>query len=84
MSKKFEMTGSPKNAMFSTKAVIVELMSDFGWEQAKMTKKNNQVDFLICDDMDAQTSKMQLAKELNVEIMTYSDLAAMFDLVGDM
>ena len=83
MSKKFEMTGSPKNAGFSTKSVFVEKLSEFGWEQAKMTKKNNVCDILVTDDMSSTTRKVLLANELGVTIMTYTDIVEMFDLEGD-
>ena len=79
MSKKFEMTGSPK-PFFKQKSVFVEKMNELGWEQCKMTKKNNQCDVLVCDSPESGTSKLILASTLGVEIMTYEDIVELFDL----
>ena len=78
--KKFEMTGSPKTAGFSTKSIFAEKMSDFGWEQCKMTKRNNTCDILVTDDISKSSNKMELAKELGVEIMSYEEIVELFEL----
>jgi len=83
MAKSMEMTGSPKSAGFSTKEVFISALAEFGFEHGKMTKKNNQCNILCTNDLDSQTSKMSLAKELGVEIMTYEQLRDEFDLTGD-
>jgi len=83
MAKIIEMTGSPKESGFKTKGTFLAALSDFGYEQGKMTKKNNIVDILVTDDMSSETNKMTLAKELGVEIMTYTDIVEAFDLSGD-
>jgi hypothetical protein len=49
-----------------------------------MSKKNNQVSVLCCSDLDSNSAKMQLAKELGVEIMTYEQMKEEFELEGDM
>lgn len=82
--KKFEMTGSPKTAGFSTKSIFAENMSDFGWEQCKMTKRNNECQVLVTDDLSSTSNKMKLAKELGVEIMSYEEIVELFDLEGDL
>jgi len=78
------MTGSPKSFGFSTKGIFISKLSEFGFEDGgKITKKNNKIDVLITDDLSSTTSKMILAKELNLEIMTYGDLSESFDIIGD-
>jgi len=84
MNKKVEFTGSPKTAGFKTKASFLKALESFGYSQSKMTKKNNEVDILCTDDLSSETSKMILAKELGIEIMTYIDLVEAFDLEGDL
>jgi len=84
MGKIICMTGSPKDARFSTKSVFIGELSNFGYSEGKMTKKNNQCQILCTDDLSSDTSKMRLAKELGIEIMTYAELAEAFDLQGDL
>lgn len=81
--KKFEMTGSPR-PFFSKKDVFVEKMAEFGWEQCKMTKRNNQCQILITDDVTKSSNKMTLANDLDVVIMSYEDVVDAFDLEGDL
>ena len=81
--KIIECTGSPREFGFKTKTTFLEKLSSFGYTQGKMTKKDNKVNILVCDDIDSDTSKMKLAKQLGVEIMTYGEVADMFDLQGD-
>lgn len=83
MAKVICMTGSPKNFNFSTKAVFLEKLADFDFSEGKMTKKNNVVDILVTDSTESMTTKMKMANELGVEIMTYGELAALFDIEGD-
>lgn len=84
MSKKVEFTGSPKSAGFKTKESFLTALAPFGFEHGKMTKKNNTVDILVTNEPTSTTSKMSLAAELGVEIMTYEDLAETFGLEGDL
>jgi hypothetical protein len=84
MAKIIELTGSPKNSGFSTKAKFLEALAQFGYEHGKMSKKNNKCDVLCTDDISSATNKMSLAKELNIEILTYTDLIELFDLKGDL
>ena len=83
MAKVICMTGSPKNAGFSTKAIFLGLLSEFGFTEGKMTKKNNVVDILVTDSTESETTKMKMASELGVEIMTYDELASAFGIEGD-
>jgi len=82
--KYIEMTGSPKSANFSTKAAFLTQLRVFGFEQAKMRKKDNKVNILVSHDIFSQSKKMLLASELNVEIMTYEEMTENFDLQGDL
>lgn len=81
--KKVELTGSPKSAGFKTKEIFLEKLEPFGFEHGKMTKKNNEVSILVTNDKGSTTSKMKLAEDLGVEIMTYEEMADMFDLEID-
>jgi hypothetical protein len=83
MGKKIEFTGSPKSAGFKTKATFLAALEPYGYSKTKMTKKNNVVDILVTDDINSTSSKMELAKELGIEIMTYVDIIDAFDLEGD-
>ena len=86
MAKVIEMTGSPKSAGFKTKSTFLSALEDFGYSKDKMkkNKEKNQVEILVTDDINSETKKMSLAKELGIEIMTYEDLVEAFDLEGDL
>jgi hypothetical protein len=84
MAKVVEFTGSPKSAGFKTKETFLNALAPYGFSHGKMSKKGNIVDILCCDSPDAGTSKLQLAEELGVQVMTYIEMVEMFDLVGDM
>jgi len=78
------MTGSPKEAGFSTKEVFLYELSKFGFVHGKMTKKNNEVDILVADDINSGTGKIKMAVDLDVEIKTYQELKNEFSLEGDL
>lgn len=82
--KVVEFTGSPKSAGFKTKSTFLSALEDFGFEKGKMTKRNNIVDILCTDNLEKETNKMILAKELGVEIMSYEELVETFELMGDL
>jgi len=84
MAKVIEMTGSPKSSGFKTKATFLSALEDFGYSKDKMRKKDNTVNILVTDDINSETKKMTLAKDLGIEIMTYEDLVEAFDLEGDL
>ena len=81
--KKFEMTGSPKNSGIAKKEDFVNLISKFGWEPCKMTKKNNQCQVLISDDCEKISNKTILANLLGIQIMSYEEIVELFDLLND-
>jgi hypothetical protein len=82
--KKIEMTGSPK-PFFKTKSSFLTKLSEFGFEQDKMksSEEKNEVMMLVTNDLDSDTSKMQLAKKLGIEIKTYEELVELFELECD-
>lgn len=86
MATKFiEMTGKTTGAGFSTKEVFLSMLkTQEDYDHAKMSKKNNIVNILVTNDLDSETSKMKLAKSLGIEIMTYEQLAEMYDIQGDL
>jgi len=84
MAKVIAMTGSPKSAGFKTKKSFLTELVPFGYSEGKMKKKNNEVDILVTNEPNSTTNKMVLASELGVEIMTYEELAEVFDLEGDL
>ena len=75
------LTGSPKTAGFSTKAIFMSELTKFGFEEG--TSINANIDMLVTNDLSSTTSKMEKAKKLDKEIMTYEDLKELFDLQGD-
>lgn len=85
--KYIEMTGSPKSAGFSTKAVFLSELQNSGngdWDQSSMTKKDNIVSILVTNDLTSTTNKMKLAEQLGVDVKTYEEMAELFDLEGDL
>jgi len=82
--KVVEFTGSPKSAGFKTKATFLEALEDFGFSKGKMTKRNNKVTILVTDDINSTTSKMKLATELGVDVMSYEDLVDAYESEGDL
>ena len=82
-TKYIECTGSPKSAGFSTKEIFLSALAPYGFEHGKMTKKNNVVTILVTNDKDSTTTKMSLAEELGVEIMTYEELKDAYGIDGD-
>ena len=82
--KYLEFTGSPKTANFSTKEAFLDEIRPFGFEHSKMTKKDNKVNILVTNEPNSTTSKMKLAAELGVEIMTYEEMKDAYNLQGDM
>jgi hypothetical protein len=82
--KVVEFTGSPKSAGFKTKATFLAALEEFGFVKGKMKKRGNEVSILVTDDLNSTTSKMKLAAELGVDIMSYEELVETFELEGDL
>jgi len=78
------MTGSPKSAGFKTKATFFEKLSEYGdFEEIKAISKKNLADILVTNTPDSETKKMQDARDLGVEILTYEDMKETFELEAD-
>lgn len=68
----YEMTGSPKDFGFSTKGEFTKMAENAGFKNTKLEKGTR---YLITDSMDSDSSKMQKARKLGVEIITYGEFA---------
>jgi DNA ligase (NAD+) len=68
----YEMTGSPKDFGFSTKNDFIKLAENAGFKNTKLEKGTR---YLITDSIDSDSSKMQKARKLGVEIITYGEFA---------
>jgi DNA ligase (NAD+) len=66
----YEMTGSPKDFGFSAKSDFTKIASNAGFKNTKLEKGTR---YLITDSMDSDSSKMQKARKLGVEIITYGE-----------
>jgi DNA ligase (NAD+) len=66
----YELTGSPKEFGFSAKSDFIKLAETAGFKNTKLEKGTR---YLITDSMDSDSSKMQKARKLGVEIITYSE-----------
>lgn len=62
----FEMTG---NYDFGTKDDFINEVSEFAYH----TKLTKDTDYLVCENVDGNSGKIQKAKKLNVKIITYTD-----------
>ena len=65
-----ELTGSPKSSGYNTKEDFLKYANKFGYEYSKLDKKSS---YLVTDSYDFDSSKMQKAKKLGIEIITYTD-----------
>jgi len=80
-NKILEMTGSPKGqTRYNTKEELLSELEKFGFTHGHMSKRNNCVELLLTNDKNSQTAKMELADDLGVEIMTYSDICDLYNL----
>jgi len=68
----YELTGSPKEFGFKTKADFQKLMKEKGFIHGKL---NADAKYLITDDLESSSSKMKKAEKLGVEIKLYSDFS---------
>ena len=68
---KLTLTGSPKVFGYKTKAEYVAYLNTLGYSVEEVSIK--ECDYLITDDMDSNSSKMQNAKKLGKIIKTYGE-----------
>ena len=66
-----EMTGSPKGFGFATKNDFVDAVAPYGIIAGTL---NKDCSFLVTDDLDSMTSKMEKAAKLGVQVVTYGQL----------
>lgn len=68
---KLTLTGSPKQFGYATKAEYIEELKQMGYAIEEVSIK--ACDYLITDDLNSNTSKMQNAKKLGKTIKTYGE-----------
>lgn len=69
-----EMTGSPKEFGFATKNDFVAAVAPYGIIAGTL---NKDCSFLVTDNLDSMTSKMEKAAKLGVQVVTYGQLIEM-------
>lgn len=69
-----ELTGSPKDQGFKTKEQFIEYIKQYGYSHSPLTKETT---YLITDDKESSSSKMNKAKKLNVKIISYVEFLNM-------
>ena len=76
----YEMTGSPKESGYSTKAELIKHLEGFGYVKDDMsgegygTSPEDVCELLLTDSYDSKSSKMYKAQKLEIKILTYEDL----------
>ena len=81
----YEMTGSPREAGFKTKAELIKHLAGHGYVKDDMAgaghgKVPGQVcNLLLTDSYDSSSSKMTKAKKLGIRILTFQDLLKELD-----
>lgn len=65
---KIELTGSPKEFGFNKKEDFLKLVSKFNCVHYKLDKDCN---YLVTDDLESSSSKMDKANKLGITILTY-------------
>jgi len=68
------MTGSPKNHGYKTKEEFIAQFSNV--QEISLTDKRCQ--YLVTDDLNSSSSKMKVAKQKNIKIVTYTDFVKQF------
>lgn len=66
----FEMTGSPKDSGFKVKSDFVKFMGSHGYFHTNL----KDAKILLTDSMTSSSSKMENARKLGVEVLTYSQM----------
>ena len=76
----YEMTGSPRESGYSTKAELIKHLENFGYIKDDMsgegygTSPDEVCELLLTDSYDSKSSKMYKAQKLGIKILTYEDL----------
>lgn len=66
----FEMTGSPKDSGYKVKSDFVKFMGNHGYFHTGL----KEAKVLLTDSMTSSSSKMEAARKLGVEILTYAQM----------
>jgi DNA ligase (NAD+) len=66
----FEMTGSPKESGYKVKSDFVKFMGNHGYFHTGL----KEAKVLLTDSMTSSSSKMEAARKLGVEILTYAQM----------
>jgi spore coat polysaccharide biosynthesis predicted glycosyltransferase SpsG len=81
----YEMTGSPKEAGFKTKAELIKHLAGHGYVKDDLSGEgygkvpDKVCDLLLTDSYDSPSSKMTKAKKLGIQILTFQDLLKELD-----
>ena len=67
---KYEMTGSPKSFGFNAKKEFIEYAESKGWVHTKLSNAN----YLVTDNLNGTSSKMNSAAKKGIEIILYSQV----------
>jgi len=76
----YEMTGSPRNSGYSTKAELIKHLENFGYVKDDMsgegygTSPEDVCELLLTDSYDSKSSKMYKAQKLGIKVLTYEEL----------
>ena len=76
----YEMTGSPRESGYSTKAELIKHLENFGYVKDDMsgegygTSPEDVCELLLTDSYDSKSSKMYKAQKLGIKVLTYEDL----------
>jgi DNA ligase (NAD+) len=66
----YEMTGSPRESGFKVKSDLVKFLASHGYSH----KPLKEAKYLLTDSLSSPSSKMENARKLGVEIITYEDM----------
>ncbi len=81
----YEMTGSPRESGYSTKAELIKHLENFGYIKDDMSGEgygsspDEVCELLLTDSYDSKSSKMYKAQKLGIKILTYEDLLKELD-----
>ena len=81
----YEMTGSPRESGYSTKAELIKHLENFGYIKDDMSGEgygsspDEVCELLLTDSYDSKSSKMYKAQKLGIKIITYEDLLKELD-----
>ncbi|MDP6526642.1 MAG: hypothetical protein QGH15_20740 [Kiritimatiellia bacterium] len=81
----YEMTGSPREAGFKTKAELIKHLAGHGYVKDDLSSEgygkvpDKVCDLLLTNSYDSPSSKMKKAKKMGIRILTFQDLLKELD-----